>query len=285
MKYNTVEVIFRGGFICMKKTIILMLAVIFIVSSLFAGCGNKADEDNSLKDVMDKGHLILGMDDNFPPMGFRDDNNELVGFDVDLAKEVTARMGIELKLQPIDWSQKTNELNAGQVDCLWNGYTITEQRKVETNITDPYMKNRQVLVVLDDSGYQTKADLAGKTLVLQAESSAVEALDSDADFKGSLKQVIELKDNVAAFLDLKSKSSDVLLIDEIVANYYIEKQDDSFRVLDEALAEEDYGVGFRVKDQALRDEVQKHLEEMAADGTLAEISEAWFGKDITTIGK
>lgn len=269
----------------MKKITILLLVALFMVSSLVAGCGNKSDEDNSLKDIMDKGELVLGMDDNFPPMGFRDDSNELVGFDVDLAREVTKRMGIELKLQPIDWSQKTNELNAGQVDCLWNGYTITDARKIETNITDAYMKNRQVLVVLDNSDYQTKADLAGKTLVLQAESSAVEALDSDAEFKGSLKQVVELKDNVAAFLDLKSESSDVLLIDEIVANYYIEKQDDSFRVLDEALAEEDYGIGFRVKDQSLRDEVQKHLEEMAADGTLADISTEWFGKDITTIGK
>lgn len=269
----------------MKRTLIIALAAIMLISGIMAGCGKKEDEDTSLKDVMDKGYLILGMDDNFPPMGFRDDNNELVGFDVDLAREVTSRMGIDLRLQPIDWSQKTNELNAGQVDCLWNGYTITESRKIETNITDAYMENHQVLVVLDESGYQTKADLADKILVLQAESSAVEALDSDAEFKNSLKQVVELKDNVAAFLDLKSGSSDVLLIDEIVANYYIEKQDDSFRVLEEYLAEEEYGIGFRVADQSLRDEIQKHLEEMAADGTLASISEEWFGMDITTIGK
>jgi polar amino acid transport system substrate-binding protein len=270
----------------MKKMLIILLALSLLLSGFLTACGKGDDgKDTSLEDVKDKGFLILGMDDSFPPMGFRDDNNELVGFDVDMAKEVTKRMGVELKLQAIDWSQKTNELNAGQVDCLWNGYTITETRAKETNITDPYMANHQVLVVMKDAEYETMADLAGKKLVLQAESSAVEALDANAEFKSSLAEVIELKDNVTAFLDLKSGSSDVLLIDEIVANYYIEKQDDSFRVLEEYLAEEDYGIGFRNEDQSLRDEVQKHLEEMAADGTMAEISEQWFGKDITTIGK
>lgn len=269
----------------MKRALLLILVAVMLLSGVLTACGKDDGKDTSLEDIKKKGQLVLGMDDNFPPMGFRDDNNELVGFDVDLAKEVTKRMGVELKLQAIDWSQKTNELNAGQVDCLWNGYTITDQRKIETNITDPYMANHQVLVVMKDSEYQTMADLAGAKLVLQAESSAVDALDANAEFKSSLAEVIELKDNVTAFLDLKSGSSDVLLIDEIVASYYIDKQDDSFRILEEYLAEEDYGIGFRVEDQSLRDEVQKHMEEMAADGTLAKISEEWFGKDITTVGK
>jgi polar amino acid transport system substrate-binding protein len=222
----------------MKRALVLILVAVMLLSGILTACGKDDGKDTSLEDIKKKGQLVLGMDDNFPPMGFRDDNNELVGFDVDLAKEVTKRMGVELKLQAIDWSQKTNELNAGQVDCLWNGYTITDQRKIETNITDPYMANHQVLVVMKDSEYQTMADLAGAKLVLQAESSAVDALDANAEFKSSLAEVIELKDNVTAFLDLKSGSSDVLLIDEIVASYYIDKQDDSFRILEEYLAEE-----------------------------------------------
>jgi len=146
-------------------------------------------------------------------------------------------------------------------------------------------ENRQIVVVLADSPVQSLADLAGKKLALQAESSAAEALESNPDFKATLGEVIELKDNVTALLDLKASGSDALLVDEIVAGYYIAREGKQYRILDEALAEEEYGVGFRKADQALRDEVQKQLEAMAKDGTLAKISTEWFSKDITTIGK
>ncbi|NLC84910.1 MAG: amino acid ABC transporter substrate-binding protein [Ruminococcaceae bacterium] len=225
----------------------------------------------------------MGLDDSFPPMGYRNDKNEIVGFDIDLATEVTKRMGVALKLQPIDWAQKFSELNSGLIDCIWNGYTLDEERKRETNVTDPYLKNRQVVVVRNDSTYQTLADLKGKRLGVQAASSATSALDSATDFKASLKEVVEFKENVTALLDLEAKGTDALLIDEIVAGYYITSQNKPFRILDESLAAEEYGIGFRKNDQSLRDEVQKQLKAMAADGTLATISTKWFGKDITTI--
>ena len=264
------------------------LTAVWLILSLLlmlglAGCQGGASADNSLKTVKDKGVLVLGMDDAFPPMGFRDENNEIVGFDIDLAKEVSKRMGVTLKIVPIDWSQKLNELNSGAIDCIWNGYTITETRKTETNVTSAYMKNRQVVVVLKDSQYQTLADLAGKTLAVQAESSAVEALEKAVDFKASLKDAVELKDNVMVMQDLDAKTSDAILLDEIVANYNIKQKGLNYRVLDESLAEEEYGVGFRKNDQALRDEVEKTLKAMAADGTLKTISETWFGEDVTVI--
>jgi len=233
--------------------------------------------------VLDKKVFVLGLDDSFPPMGYRDKNNEIVGFDIDLAKEVTKRMGVTLKLQPIDWSQKFNELNAGLIDCIWNGYTLNDERRQATNVTDPYMKNRQVVVVLASSSVQKLADLAGKKLGVQAESSAVQALDGNKTFKSSLKQVVEFKDNVTALLDLEAKATDAVLMDEIVASHYITTEKKAFRILDEALASEEFGIGFRKADQALRDEVQKQLKAMAADGTLAKISNTWFGRDITTI--
>jgi polar amino acid transport system substrate-binding protein len=268
-----------------KRLLFMLMAVVLAVALAATGCAKAASGDQSLKKVQDAKTFVLGLDDSFPPMGYRNEANEIVGFDIDVAKEVTRRMGVELKLQPIDWSQKFNELNAGTIDCIWNGYTLTEERKVETNVTDPYMKNRQVVVVLADSPVQSLADLAGKKLALQAESSAATALESKADFKASLGEVIELKDNVTALMDLKASGSDALLVDEIVAGYYIAREDKAYRILDEALAEEEFGVGFRKADQALRDVVQKHLIEMAKDGTLAKISTDWFSTDITTIGK
>ena len=266
------------------KRLGLLLMTLLLILPVLAGCSEDSSSDTALADIKEKGELVMGLDDAFPPMGFRDDNNELVGFDIDVAMEVASRMGVTLKLQPIDWSQKESELTSGQIDMIWNGYTITDERAEKVNFTDAYMRNRQVVVVKTDSDIQSLDDLAGKKLVLQAESSAVQALDDAADLKASLAEVIELKDNVMAFLDLESGATDALLIDEIVADYYITINSAGFRVLDESLAEEEYGIGFRKEDESLRNEVQKILEEMAADGKLAEISGEWFGHDLTTIG-
>ncbi len=242
-----------------------------------------AASDSSLQKVLDKKEFILGLDDSFPPMGYRNEKNEIVGFDIDLATEVTKRMGVALKLQPIDWAQKFNELNSGLIDCIWNGYTLDDERRAETNVTEPYLKNRQVVVVREDSAYKTLADLKGKRLGVQAASSATQALEGAKEFKDSLKEVVEFKENVTALLDLEAKGTDALLIDEIVAGYYITSQKKPFRILEESLAGEEYGIGFRKDDQSLRDEVQKQLKAMAADGKMAEISTKWFGKDITVI--
>ena len=242
-----------------------------------------AASDGSLAKVKAAGTLILGLDSAFPPMGFVNENNEIVGFDIDLAKEVTKRMGVTLKLQPIDWSSNILELNSGNIDCIWNGFTISEDRKAEVNFTDPYMQNRQVVVVRGDSNINSLADLAGKTLCLQAGSSAADALAGNASFKASLKEVVELSDNVTAFMELEGKTSDAILMDEIVAAYYITQNKKDYKILDESLADEQYGVGFRLGDQTLRDEVNNQLKAMSADGTLAKISNTWFGKDVTVI--
>ena len=288
-----------------KRGISLILAMLLTSSVLAAGCsattkttsaasGSDASQtvtdsttvaaaDGSLAKVKSAGTLILGLDSAFPPMGFMNDKNEIVGFDIDLAREVTKRMGVELKLQPIDWDSNVLELNSGNIDCIWNGFTISDERKAEVNFTDAYMQNRQVVIVRGDSGITTLADLAGKTLCLQAGSSAADALASHADFKASLKNVVELSDNVTAFMELEGKTSDAILMDEIVAAYYITQNNKDYKILDESLADEQYGVGFRLGDQSLRDEVNNQLKAMAADGTLAEISDTWFGKNVTVI--
>ena len=226
--------------------------------------------------------LVLGLDDAFPPMGYRDDKGNLVGFDIDLAKEVCKRLNYELKLQPINWKLKQQELDSKNVDCLWNGYTITDERKADNAMTVAYMKNRQILVVKSDSKVATMADMTGKKLALQSGSSAQDALDDNADFKAKLGSVLQYDDNTQALLDLTAGGCDAVLMDEVVALHYVKTQT-KCKALNVSLADEEYGVAFRKSDTALRDAVQKTLKEMAADGTLAKISTEWFGKDVTTI--
>ena len=172
----------------MKKSLALLTALVMALGFTLTGCGDNK-EDTSLADVQAKGELVMGLDDSFPPMGFRDEDQNIVGFDVDVAKEVAAKMGVELKLQPIDWNSKEQELSTGNVDCLWNGFTKTEQRDKEMNLSEPYMKNTQVVVVLADSGINSIADLAGKVVDVQSGSSAELAIDNMPDFKDSVKEL------------------------------------------------------------------------------------------------
>ncbi|HBT19873.1 MAG TPA: amino acid ABC transporter substrate-binding protein [Peptococcaceae bacterium] len=269
----------------MKRKELLIIFAAAVLSLLLYGCGggDQAAQDDSWKKVQEKGELVMGLDENFPPMGFRDEDGEIVGFDVDLAKEVCSRLGIELKLQPIDWDVKEQELNTGKIDCIWNGFTITEDRKKNILFTEPYMKNRQVVVVMADSNYEKLSDLEGKKLGLQAGSSAADALEKAADFKAKLGEIAEFNDNLTALMDLEKGGVDAVLMDEIVARYYMQAKNKNYRVLDEALASEEYGVGFRKNDKELMQKVQETLKAMAEDGTMAEISKKWFGKDITTI--
>ena len=267
----------------MKRCLTLILAMVML-SSLFLSA--TAQEVTSLKDILDNGKLILGLDASFPPMGFVDaDTGEIVGFDIDLAREVCARLGVELVTQPIDWAAKEMELNAHHIDCIWNGMTITPDRLENMSISLPYLRNDQVLVTRTEDGYGNLSDLAGKKLGIQAGSSANDALDAAEDFKASLGEVVPFDENLTALMDLNQGGLDMVLVDVIVANYYMAVNDYPFTVLDESLAPEEYGIGFRRGDTALCNKVNELLLDMREDGTLAKISEEWFGKDITIIGE
>ncbi|MBR4430463.1 MAG: amino acid ABC transporter substrate-binding protein [Clostridiales bacterium] len=228
--------------------------------------------------------FIVGFDQDFPPMGFVDSNNEYVGFDLDLAKEAASRMGMEFVAQPIAWDSKDMELESGNIDCIWNGFTISG-REDKYTWSEAYMINDQVVVVKNDSDIKSLSDLAGKTVAVQKDSSGLAALNDNADLKNSFGELVEMESYLNALMELEMGSIDAIVMDEIVARYEIQTSGKPFKVLDEAVASEEYGVGFLLGNDALRDQVQKVLEDMAADGTMAKISEKWFGTDVTIIGK
>lgn len=229
--------------------------------------------------------FVLGLDDSFPPMGFRDDNNEIVGYDIDLAKEVASRLGLKFRAQPISWSAKEQELNTGKIDCIWNGLSITPERLEALSFTKAYLNNAQVVIVRADSEIKSLSDLAGKILGVQAGSSAADAIDENQAFKASLKSIVDFNDNIMALNDLEIGGLDGVAMDSVVAEYSLKVTGKPFVILSESLAPEQYGIAFKKDNTELRDKVQKALEEMAADGTVAKISEKWFGSDISIIGK
>ena len=230
------------------------------------------------------GTLIVGFDQEFPPMGFMAEDGSYVGFDLDLAQEAARRLGLEYKAQPIAWDSKDMELDSGNIDCIWNGFTITG-REDDYEWTEPYMDNAQVFVVNGDSGIETLDDLAGKVVECQADSSALAALNEDAELTSTFAQLLTTADYNSALMDLEQGAVDAVAMDVVVARYQIQQRDADFAVLDETLSSEAYAVGFKKGNTELRDKVQSALEEMAADGTMKEISEKWFGEDLTVIGK
>ena len=230
------------------------------------------------------GTLIVGFDQDFPPMGFLGDNGQYTGFDLELAQEAAKRLGLEYKAQPIAWDAKDMELESGNIDCIWNGFTMTG-REDDYTWTKPYMANTQVFVVRNDSGIEGKDGLAGKVVECQADSSAEAALKEDPDLTSTFGQLLTTADYNTAFMDLEQGSVDAIAMDVIVAGYQIKQRNADFTILDDSLSAEEYGVGFKKGNTELRDKVQATLEDMAKDGTMKEISEKWFGEDVTTIGK
>lgn len=244
----------------------------------------KAPETEASEAGAAGGTFTVGFDQEFPPMGYVGDDGEYTGFDLEVAEEVAKRLGMEFVPQPVDWAAKDMELESGNIDCIWNGFTMTG-REDDYTWTEAYMANQQVFVVTAESGIKTLADLAGKVVEVQAESSAEAALKDDPDLTGTFGTLQTTPDYNTAFMDLQMGAVDAIAMDEVVARFQIEQRQVDFIVLDETLAAENYAVGFKKGNDALKDQVQAQLEALAADGTLAKISEKWFDKDITTIGK
>ncbi len=268
----------------MKYKIFLGVLIIAIIISgiLFATNLKMNKEENSLERIFKKGTFVLGLDDSFPPMGFRNNDNEIVGFDIDVAREVCDRLGVKLILQPISWTAKEQELNSYNIDCIWNGMSVDEDRKEKMSLSFPYLKNSMSFTTKIDSSIDSLNDLKGKKIGVQSGSTAEKILQ-ESDIYSSFEKVISYADNITAFMDLDINQVDSVFLDNVVANYYITNNNKPYKVLEESLQEEEYAIGFRKQDTELCNKVNEILIEMKEDGTLAEISTKWFGKDSTII--
>lgn len=276
-------------------------AVLMAAAMVFtmAGCGSSKDADTSAKketkteDSKDKENsdkqFIVGFDAEYPPYGYKDDNGEYVGFDLDLAQEVCARNGWELVKQPIDWDSKDMELNSGSIDCIWNGFTMTG-REDDYTWSKPYVDNSIVVVVKEGSGIEKKEDLAGKVVAVQADSSGLAALTDEEDNEENLKlaasfsDLQQVADYNTAFMNLEAGAVDAIVVDIGVADYQLESRT-GFVMLDDKIRTEQYAVGFKLGNEELRDQVQSTLDEMLKDGTFDDVAKKWDLSDMVCLGK
>lgn len=254
------------------KKLTMGLAVLAIMIGV-VGCNKKdvASNDNE---------IVIGYDNTYFPMGYLDDNGNTVGFDIDLSKETFKRLNMNVKFQSIDWSMKETELNSGNIDAIWNGYSLTEERKEKVAYTDEYMKNSQLIVTLKDSSIKNKEDLKGKIVGTQQGSAGQEALEKDTEILNSLDGSPILYDTFdKVFRDLEAGRIDAIVGDETLVKYYISKKgEEKYKILDDNFGTEDYVVAFRKDDTELRDKINKTINEIKEDKTFDEIYNKWFGK-------
>ena len=250
-------------------------------SSSSSSDSSKAGSDDSLKKVMDAGKLVLGLDATFKPMGYTDQNDKIVGFDIDLAEEVCKRMGIKLETYGVNWDTKEQDLNAGTIDCIWNGLSVSDERKKQMLMSEPYMNNVMVFMVDKDSGINSKDDLKGKKVAVQNGSTAQELL-KESNIAGDIT-ITELATNVEAMQQLDLKMVDAVFLDSVVANYEITSANKNCKTIEDPDYAEEYAIGFKLGSNELCKKIEETLKEMKKDGKVAEISKKWFGEDVTTI--
>lgn len=254
------------------------LLLLSVVLAVLAGCSTKAgDTDTSLSDVEKAGKLVVGYTE-YPPMGFTE-NGEVTGFDIDIANEVCDRLGVDCEFQVIDWDAKVMELNNKNIDVIWNGLTITPAREEEILFSKPYFDNRIVILSKTGSGLNAIADLAGKKVGVELASSGQSAVEANAVF-ANLGELVKFTTITEAVLDLNAGNIDAIIADEIFARYAVSKDAGAYVVATEVFNSENYGIGFRLTDVALRDKIDEILDEMADDGSAADISIKWFGEDL-----
>ncbi len=258
-----------------KKTLCLVMAMA-MTASMAGGLAASAEERTT---------FTVGFDAEYPPYGYMDENGEYTGFDLELAQAVCDLRGWELVKTPINWDSKDMELNSGSIDCIWNGFTI-DGREDDYTWSVPYVDNSQVVVVAEDSGIEKLEDLAGKVVGVQAASAALDVLNGDdlKDLTASFAQLQEFGDYNNAFVELQAGSVDALAIDIGVADYQLSSRGEGFKMLDEHLNTEEYGIGFKLGNEELRDQVQESLMELVENGTYQELAEKYELTDYICLG-
>ena len=258
---------------------VLLLAMLSVIVGMFTACSNKKSDDGRTT-------FTVGFDAEFPPYGYKDDSGEYVGFDLDLAQEVCDNLGWELVKKPINWDSKDMELNSGSIDCIWNGFTING-REDDYTWSDSYLNNEQVMVVAADSGIEKLDDLAGKNVVVQAASAALDALNSDdnKDLTASFASLTENPDYNTAFMNLDSGAADAIAVDIGVAKYQLSQRDEvKYVILDEPIQSEQYGIGFKKGNDELKDTVWEEVLKLYDAGEVDKLAEKYEVADMLCIG-
>ena len=265
------------------KRMLIILLMLSMAAGIFTACSSSKNTDNS-------GKFTVGFDAEFPPYGYKDDNGEYVGFDLDLAQAVCDKNGWTLVKQPIDWDSKDMELNSGTIDCIWNGFTMTGREKDYT-WSSAYIDNSQVVIVKSDAQINNLSDLAGRVVAVQSDSSALaaftgeDASESNIQLAKSFSSLQQVGDYNSAFMNLESGSVDAICMDIGVAGYELKARGNSFRMLSEHVSSEEYGIGFKKGNTKLRDQVQETLNEMLADGTFMDIAKKWNVDESVCLGQ
>ncbi|MGL4654044.1 amino acid ABC transporter substrate-binding protein [Cetobacterium sp.] len=252
----------------MKKLFKLLFLTIAIFTTTFS-------KDNSLEKIQKKGEIIIGLDDTFAPMGFKDENGNIIGFDIDLANEVAKRMGVKATFKPSEWDGIIFDLRSKKIDLVWNGMTITPTREKQILFSEPYFDDDQIVIV-KNSSIQTLDDLNSKDIGVQMGSTSYFAFEA-SKYSKDVKEIKKYSTNVEALLDLEAGRTDAVIMDAVVGRYYIAKKD-GFTIVNEPIAREKMGVGLRKEDISLKNEIDKILNEMRVDGTFKEIYRKWFGE-------
>lgn len=260
----------------MKKKLSLIFAFVAAMAlsvAALAGCSSNSSEgsDAASGDAAASNELIVGFDQSYPPYGFMGDDGNFTGFDLDLAAEVAERNGWTVKYEPIDWDAKDTLLNSGAITCIWNGFTM-EGREDDYTFSDPYMLNGQVIVVKADKGIASLADLAGKNVITQTDSAALDVLEGDrADLAATFANLETIAEYNTAFMQLETGAVDAVACDLSIAQYQMSAKPDAYVMLDETLSSEHYAVGFKKGDTETAEKVSQTLKEMYEDGTVEEL--------------
>lgn len=256
----------------MKKILGVILVLILIVLIFMGVCLKKQTKEEEI--------LIVGLDDSFPPMGFRNEENEIVGFDIDIAKAVSEKLGMQLKLQPISWAGKEQELDSGNIDCIWNGFAYNETRAETMTLSKPYISSKNIFVLKSGSTVRNQDELLGKKIGVQSGSIQQQDLEASEFYKEV--EIIEYSDNLTAFMDLETGGVDAIFCSSIIGNYLIKSKDKDYGTIDSYGISKDNVdvVAFKKGNTVLKEKIDKALEELKEDGTLQKISEKWFGENL-----
>lgn len=261
----------------MKKKLLALGLIAVMSFGMFAltGCGEKEEAKGDDK-------LVIGLDDAFAPMGFRDENGDLVGFDIDLANAVGEDLGMEVEFKPIDWNAKDMELKSGNIDCVWNGMSITPDRKENMSLSNKYLNNKIVLMSLESGSVDvTKPEeLANLKIGTQVDSSALEMLKKNECYDQFAANISEYDTYDSAIMDLKAGRVDVIAVDQVLGNYTNKNLGGEMKECTYSLGDDFYVIGFAKDNEALRDKVNDAIKAVIDNGKAEEISKTWFGKNI-----